>query len=200
MNLINKIIEVKDEDSKNIKELRFNVFSTGVNNDIISMGDIVYCSDKDISGVVISINKSEISFEDDNDNIYTKDEDKLLKIKNRFSLGDYVYFLRNDKKIYAVITAISYLPSVNNYYIAVHIEDNQENSFEILGNITKWNPTVGERVLINYNDDIIITTIKKIENDRIYFSETDNVSIYYCRPFTQNGSYNYLKSISTKRH
>ena len=200
MNLINKIIEIKDEDNKNIKELRFNVFSTGVNNDMISIGDIVYCSDKDVSGVVISINGSKISFEDDNENIYTKDENKLLKIKNRFSLGDYVYFLRNDKKMYAVITAISYLPSVNNYCIAVHDEDNQENSFEILGNIIKWNPTVGERVLINYNDDIIITTIKKIENDRIYFSETDNVSIYYCRPFTQNGSYNYLKSISTKRH
>lgn len=200
MNLINKIIEIKDEDNKNIKELRFNVFSTGVNDDIISIGDIVYCSDKDVSGVVISINGSKISFEDDNENIYTKDEDKLLKIKNRFSLGDYVYFLRNDKKMYAVITAINYLPSVNNYCIAVHAEDNQENSFEILGNIIKWNPTVGERVLINYNDDIIITTIKKIENDRIYFSETDNVSIYYCRPFTQNGSYNYLKSISTKRH
>ena len=200
MNLINKIIEIKDEDNKNIKELRFNVFSKGVKDDIISIGDIIYYSDKDVSGVVISINGSKISFEDDNENIYTKDENKLLKIKNRFSLGDYVYFLRNDKKMYAVITAISYLPSVNNYCIAVHDEDNQENSFEILGNIIKWNPTVGERVLINYNDDIIITTIKKIENDRIYFSETDNVSIYYCRPFTQNGSYNYLKSISTKRH
>ena len=36
--------------------------------------------------------------------------------------------------MYAVITAISYLPSVSNYYIAVHIEDNQENSFEVLEN------------------------------------------------------------------
>lgn len=200
MNLINKIIEIKDEDNKNIRELRFNVFNAGVKDDIISIGDIVYCSDKDISGIVISINESEISFEDDNENIYIKDENKLLKIKNRFSLGDYVYFSRNNKKMYAVITAISYLPSVSNYYIAVHVEDNQENSFEFLENITKWNPTVGERVLINYNDDILITTIKKIENDRIYFNETDNVSIYYCRPFIQNGSYNYLKSISTKRH
>ena len=200
MNLINKIIEIKDEENKNIKELRFNVFNAGVKDDMISIGDIVYCSDKDVSGVVISINESEISFEDDNENIYVKEEDKLLKIENRFSLGDYVYFLRNDKKIYAVITAINYLPSVSNYYIAVHIEDNQENSFEVLENITKWNPTVGERVLINYNDDILITTIKKIENDRIYFNETDNVSIYYCRPFIQNGSYNYLKSISTQRY
>lgn len=200
MNLINKIIEIKDEDNKNIKELRFNAFHTGVKDDIISIGDIVYCSDKDISGVVINKNGSEISFEDDNENIYIKEEDKLLKIENRLSLGDYVYFLRNNKKVYAVITAISYLPSVSNYYIAVHIEDNQENSFEVLENITKWNPTVGERVLINYNDDILITTIKKIENDRIYFNETDNVSIYCCRPFIQNGSYNYLKSISTKRY
>lgn len=200
MNLINKIIEIKDEENKNIKELRFNVFNAGVKDDIISIGDIVYCSDKDISGVVINKNGSEISFEDDNENIYIKDENKLLKIKNRFSLGDYVYFSINNKKMYAVITAINYLSSVSNYYIDVHIEDNQENSFEFLENITKWNPTVGERVLINYNDDILITIIKKIENDRIYFNETDNVSIYYCRPFIQNGSYNYLKSISTKRH